>query len=481
MPGSGHIMQQQDAITRLDAVSLMQAIRQRDVSCEEVMHAYLQRIAALNPVHNALVALEDPEILLAQARALDQSSKNAPPRGLLYGFPQAPKDLMPVKGMRSTRGSLLFKDDVATEDAVAFARLRTAGALFVGRSNTPEFGLGGHTYNPVYGITRNAHDPAVSAGGSSGGAAVAVATHMLPVADGSDMMGSLRTPAAFNAVFGLRTTPGLIVHGTPDPEVTPALSVSGPMARTIPDLALLLAVQADFPEHLAIRPDASATDITRAVQRDMRGLKAAWLGDLSGHLPFEGDLLQRCEHALPMFSQTGCQVEAVTPDFDFEMLWRAWIDLRSFAFFRSNRESLLDPARRALTKPEAQWEFARGGALSTADVNSARQVREQWRACVNELFSRYDYLLMPTAQVYPFQAEAHWPKDISGQTMDTYHRWMQAVIPATMAAIPSLSVPVGHSQGRHAAGIQILARPQAELAAMQLAHAYDQVRLAAHP
>lgn len=469
----------QDGIAALDALTLVQAIHAGEVSCVEVMDACLDRIQALNPVHNALVALEDSQHLRDQARAADAALRSGQPVGVLHGVPQAPKDIMPVRGMRTTKGCVLFQDHVPQEDAVAFARMRREGAIFVGRSNTPEFGLGGHTYNAVYGITRNAHDPALSAGGSSGGAAVAVASGMLPVADGSDMMGSLRTPAAFNGIFGLRTTPGLIPHGAANPDVAPALSVCGPMARNVPDLALMLSALADFPAQLPFRRSTRTQDYLTPLQRDLRGVRVGWLGDLDGHLPMQPGVLEDCIAALSQFGDTGCRIEPVTPAFDLDALWQAWIDLRSFQFYRSNAPVLEDPASFARIKPEAQWEFQRGRQLSAERVAQATQVRRQWQACVQDLFGRFDYLLLPSAQVYPFAAESHWPATVGRADMDTYHRWMQAVIAATMAAVPALSVPAGQARGARAVGIQILAPAHGELAAMQLAHAYDQARCGA--
>ncbi|AEC19151.1 amidase [Pusillimonas sp. T7-7] len=460
----------------MSAVALMTAIHKRELSCVEVMQAYLDRIAACNPEHNALVAIRDASQLLSEAGQKDRSLERGDVCGLLHGFPMAPKDLQPVAGMASTRGSLVFKNNIPDTDAEVVARMRAAGALFVGRSNTPEFGLGGHTYNPVYGITGNAHDPGLSAGGSSGGAGVAVAKLMLPLADGSDMMGSLRTPAAFNGIYGFRTTPGLIPNGVQDASVAPALSVGGPMARSVPDLALLLSVMADFPEKLPFMRTAQAAAFTEPLLRDFRGTRVAWLGDLNGHLAFEAGVLDACTAALPRFSATGCTVEQYVPKFDYDALWHSWIDLRSHLFYRTNAEALGVEQHFAMIKPEAQWEFLRGERLMADQVDTAKHIRSQWQALLGDVFSHYDYLLVPSAQVFPFQTAQHWPSVIDGRSMDTYHRWMEVVILASMAGAPSLSVPVGDAFVGRGAGIQIIARPDAELSVMQLGHAYDQAR-----
>lgn len=241
-----------DDIVDMDAVALSQAIATRAVSCREVLHAYLTRIRRCNPAVNAIVAQASDESLFSQADRLDAELSRGQWRGPLHGMPQAPKDALPAAGLVTSRGSPCYAGQVSHADAVTFERMRAAGAIFIGRTNSPELGLGGHTYNTVYGVTRNAFDPARSAGGSSGGAAVAVALRMLPVADGSDMMGSLRTPAAFNGIYGFRTSFGRIPHGPTDELFFQQFSVSGPMARNIPDLVLLLNVMSGFDRRLPL-------------------------------------------------------------------------------------------------------------------------------------------------------------------------------------------------------------------------------------
>src|SRR5690242_10140608 len=273
-------------IVMLDAVALARAIRAREVSCVEVMSAYLDHIERLNPRVNAIVALEDGEALLARAGACDAQLARGEGTGPLHGFPFAVKDLAPVKGMRTTMGSPILKDFVPAADSIMVERLRAAGAIFIGKTNTPEFGLGSHTYNPVYGLTRNAYDPSRSAGGSSGGAAVALALRMLPVADGSDYGGSLRNPAGWNNVFGFRTSYGLVPPDARDAWL-PSMGVLGPMARNVADLALLLSVQAG---HDARAPLSMAGDGARfagRLERDHKGKRIAWAGDCKGYLPYE--------------------------------------------------------------------------------------------------------------------------------------------------------------------------------------------------
>ena len=471
---SGTLSSGNNDITELDAVSLSRAIQARQLSCLETLDAFLGQVAQLNPQVNALVALQPAEELRQLAKHLDVELTRGAWRGPLHGFPQAPKDIMPAKGMVTTKGSPIFKGQVSSADAVVFERMRQGGAVFIGRSNSPEFGLGGHTFNSVYGTTGNAFDPHKTAGGSSGGAGVAVALHMLPVADGSDMMGSLRTPAAFNNVFGMRTTPGCVPHGPTDEVFFQQFSVAGPMARNIPDLLLLLSVQAGFDARLPLTHRHGNVDFNAPLQRNFKGCRIGWLGDLGGHLAMEPEVMALSEQACKTFELIGCQVDPVLPKFDFERLWRAWLTLRSFNVAGNNAALYHDKAQRALLKPEAVWEIERGLGLSGPDVFNAARDRSAWYQVLRSLFETYDYLILPATQVLPFDAALHWPDQVNGRDMDTYHRWMEVVVPATMAGLPALSVPAGFSAGGLPAGLQILGPTQADWSVLQVGHAYDQ-------
>lgn len=472
-PSSVHSSAGASDIVELDATALSQAIHAREVSCVQVLDAFLAQIERLNPIVNAIVAPVDPDVLRVQAAERDAQLAQGQSLGPLHGFPQAPKDIMPAAGMVTTCGSPILQGQITHTDAVAFERMRAGGALFIGRTNSPEFGLGGHTYNPVYGTTRNAFNPALSAGGSSGGAGVAVALRMLPVADGSDMMGSLRTPAAFNNIYGFRTSVGRVPHGPSEEVFFQQFSVTGPMARNILDLALLLSVQAGFDARLPLS-QLQAQDFTQPLERDFQGVRIGWLGNLGGHLPTEPGVLGTCEQALRHFETLGCSVEPVLPAFDLEQLWHAWLDLRSFFIAGANKALYEDRAKRALLKPEAVWEIERGLPLTAMQVFAAARTRSAWYQALRALFVQYDYLLMPTAQVFPFDVTRHWPDSVGGQAMDTYHHWMQAVIPATMAGLPALAVPAGFGASGLPAGLQIIGPTQADWDVLQIGHAYDQ-------
>jgi amidase len=461
-------------IVSMDACDLSRSIHAREISCLEVMDAFHDQIDRLNPVVNAIVAQPDRESLRALARERDAQLSRGHSMGPLHGFPQAPKDIAPVADMVTTNGSPIFKGQITKTDSAANANVRAGGAIFIGRTNSPEFGLGGHTFNPVYGITRNAFNPARSAGGSSGGAGVAVALRMLPVADGSDMMGSLRTPAAFNNVFGFRTSPGCVPHGPGEEVFFQQFSVTGPMARNIPDLAMLLSVQSGFDTRLPLtRRQDDPRRFNDPLECDLKGKRIGWLGNLGGHLPTEPGMLEVCEQSLTHFKTIGCAVESVAPNFNFEQLFQAWITLRSFTFSGGNAQHYHSAEKRALLKPEAVWEIERGLALTGPEVFNAAKVRTAWYMELNRLFKQYDFLVMPSTQVFPFIAETHWPKEIAGKTMDTYHRWMESVVPVTMAGLPTLAAPAGFNQEGLPVGIQIIGPQQADFAVLQMGHAYD--------
>ena len=461
-------------IVSMDAVGLSKAIHRRDISCVEVLDAYLAQIDRLNPQVNAIVAMPAREGLHAQATERDKQLNNKQSLGPLHGFPQAPKDIAPLAGLVTTNGSPIFAGQITKVDSAANARVRESGAIFIGRTNSPEFGLGAHTYNRVYGITRNAFNPAHSAGGSSGGAGVALALRMLPVADGSDMMGSLRVPAAFNNVFGFRPSVGCVPHGPGDDVFFQQFSVTGPMARNVPDLALLLGVQAGFDPRLPLtRRQDDPRLFAQPLERDLRGVRVGWLGDLGGHLPMDPELLALTQRSLEHFKAIGCAVEAAEPRFDFEQLWRAWITLRSFTFSGGHAQHYHDSARRSQLKPEAIWEIERGLALTGPEIFEAAKVRTAWYQELVRLFQQFDFLIMPTTQVFPFEAQEHWPKELAGKRLDTYHRWMQSVVPVTMTGLPTLGAPAGFGAAGLPAGIQIIGPTQADFSVLQLGHAYD--------
>lgn len=461
-------------IVDLSAIELSAAIHRRAVSCVDVMAAYLSQIDRINPRVNALVGRIDAEQAMQAAAAADAELAKGRSRGWMHGFPQAPKETASVAGMVSTRGSRIYRDAVTQVDGLAISRMRAAGSIFIGRTNAPEFGLGSHTYNAVYGATGNAYDPSRCAGGSSGGAAVALATHMLPVADGGDMMGSLRNPAGYNNVFGMRPSFGRVPGAPADDVFFDQLSTSGPMARSVADLSMLLSIQAGVDSRAPFSIQQDPAVFTQPLHRDCKGLRIGWLGDFDGYLATEPGVLELCERALDIFRDIGCFVESARVDFPMDRLWTAWTTLRSYQIAGERRQNYDDPAHRRLLKPEMIWEIESGRALSAADVYDATVARSAWFQQFTRLFDAYDFLVLPTAQVFPFDVADDWPRSVGGKAMDTYHRWMEVVVPVSMAGVPALNVPAGFSATGLPMGLQLIGPPLADMAVLQLGHAYEQ-------
>ena len=432
------------------ASELSRAIHARKVAPSEVMAVWLAQVEARNGPVNAIVSQRDPDVLMAEARALDDLA----PRGWLHGVPFAVKDLVATQGLRTTWGAPLFRDHVPTKDDLVAARLRASGAVIAAKTNVPEWGQGSHSFNPIFGVTRNPYDLSRSAGGSSGGAAAALATRMAWVADGSDMMGSLRNPAAFCNVYGFRPTWGLVPQDAEGDTYLATLATEGPMARTVEDLARLLEVLAGENPEVPF-PRAMAP---LALDREVRGLRIGWLADWGGAYAMEPGILDLCETALGQLQDMGAVVEHLAPPFPAERLWSAWVTLRAMLNAGGKRALAEDPAKRALTKPETLWEIEQGMGLAAQAVYEASVIRSRWHAHAARLFQRFDAVVLPSAQVWPFPADWRWPEEIAGQRMDTYHRWMEVVVPASLIGLPALSVPVGFGPQGLPMGMQIIGR-----------------------
>ena len=460
-------------IIMMDALALSDAIHSKRVSCREVMSAYLDHIERLNSKVNAIVSLQPADGLLKQAEDRDAQLARGESLGWMHGFPHAVKDLAPTKGIRTSGGSPLI-DSVPTHDAIFVERLRKAGVILIGKTNAPEFGLGSQTYNTIFGATRNAYDQSKCAGGSSGGAAVSLALRMLPMADGSDMMGSLRNPAAFNNVIGFRPSFERVPSGPSDEVFAHQLSVDGPMGRSVADVARLLSVMAGPDPRAPLSIDQDPARFARPLARDFIGTRLAWLGDFSGGLPMEPGVMDLCLQSFKAFESFGCTVEPAQPDFALDRLWSTWLTLRHWLVGCGLVNFYNDPAMRAKLKPEAQWEIEGSLQLTARQVYDAFVARTAWYQSVRRLFDSYDFLLLPSAQVFPFDVDVHWPHEINGVKMDTYHRWMEIVVPGTLSGCPVINVPVGFGPRSLPMGMQIIGRHNQDFAVLQIAYAYEQ-------
>lgn len=460
-------------LTELSALALSQAIHTRAVSCREVMQAYLARIDAHHPTLNAIVSRAPHDTLLAQADACDAELVTGQSRGWLHGIPQAIKDTAHAAGFPTTLGSRVLAGAVARQDGLMVARMKAAGAIVIGKTNMPEFGLGSHTFNELFGATPNAWDPAVSAGGSSGGATVALAHRLLPVADGSDFMGSLRNPAAWNNLFGLRPSQGRVPYFPAADSWVAQLGTEGPLARNVADLAALLATQAGYDARVPLSISAPLQP-HRVDAQALRGLRVAWLGDLQGYLPMDEGLLAVVQQGVQRLATAGADVQPATLAIDLDAVWRAWLVWRHALAGNAVAAVLALPGAREQIKPEALWEHEGGRGLTMQDFLRASGIRSALYAAMQALFAHADVIALPVTQTWPFPVGERWPKTIAGKTMDTYHRWMEVTLYATFAGLPAVSVPAGfHANGRWPAGLQLIGKPQDDAGLLRIAAAYE--------
>ena len=437
------------------------------LSVSELMQETLARIELVNPKVNALVNI------LSKEACEKLTSAEYPVGGALGGMPMAIKDLANVKGFKTTEGSPLYSERVARKDDQMVARLRAAGALFIGKTNTPEFGLGSNTFNPVYGKTKNPYDLTKTCGGSSGGAAVALATRMLSISDGSDMMGSLRNPAAWNNVYGLRPTWGLVPPEPSGEIFLSQLSTLGPMARSPKDLALLLDVQANhFDNKSYVSQSKSFSNFT--AQPRMKGIKIGWLGDWGGTLTFEDELLDLAHNALNEMSSLGAIIHDLKAPFAMNDIWTSWCDLRAWQITNGLRDIYEDIEKRKNLKPEAVWEIENGLTLSGQDIYDAALKKSKWYNSASELFEKFDLLILPSTQVWPFDLAEIYPVSIKNEKMDTYHRWMQVTIPAGLLGLPVVNIPIGFGKTGLPAGIQLIGSKGSDGYILSIAQAWHE-------
>lgn len=454
-----------DELCDASAVELSARLRRGDVSARDVMAAHLARIERVNPRVNAVVTLVADRAMADAAKA-DEAATRGGPLGVLHGLPVAHKDLVDTSGIRTTRGSRFYRDHVPTRDAPIVTRIRAAGAVTLGKTNTPEFGAGSQTFNAVFGATRNPYDVTRTCGGSSGGAAVALACGMVPIADGSDTGGSLRNPAAFCNVVGFRPSPGRVPS---DGSSWSPLSVSGPMARSVADAALLLSAIAG-PE--ARNPLSLADDGSRfggALDRDFTGARVAWWTSLGG-IPFEPEIREVVDANRRVFEALGCVVEEAEPD--FTGVDQAFPVLRVSA--NHPRYAPLVSERPEWVKDTIQYEVAMAERLTGADVGRALARQAAMFDEARRFFERFEYFVLPVTQVAPFDVAVPYPTDVAGVKMATYIDWMRSCWYVTFMATPAISVPAGFTPRGLPVGLQIVGRHRGDWSVLQMAHAFEQ-------
>jgi amidase len=451
----------------MTATELAAQIRAGQLSAREVMAAHLAQIGRVNPQVNAIVTLHADQAMEGALRA-DEAQARGAPLGPLHGLPVAHKDLFLTSGMRTTFGSLVFKDFVPRENSLVVEREQQAGAISIGKTNTPEFGAGSQTFNAVFGATRNPYDLTKTCGGSSGGAAVALACGMVPVADGSDVGGSLRNPTSFCNVVGLRPSVGRVPRsGNENGWAT--LGVAGPMGRTVADVALLLSVLAGSDTHDPLCISEVGAGFRRPLERDFKGVRSAWSKDL-GRLPVDPAVTAVLEAQRETFVALGCAVDEAAPDFtDADECFQV---LRGLDY-ATGYGGVLDQ-HRALLKQTVVWNIEFGRALTGARIASAQTTRSRLFQRMHEFMQRYEFLVAPVSQVPPFPIEQEYVTRINDVEMETYIDWMRSCFYISLTGHPAISVPCGFTPEGLPVGVQIIGRHRDEFGVLQLAHAFEQ-------
>jgi amidase len=457
---------QASEICHLSAVEMARLMAARSLSARDCVAAHLARVAQLNPGVNAIVTLVAEEAL-ARAAAADEVQARGETIGPLHGLPIAHKDLQPTRGIRTTFGSRIFRDHVPDEDSLLVERMRAAGAICIGKTNTPEFGAGSQTYNEVFGATLNPWDRTKTCGGSSGGAAVSLACRMLPIADGTDLGGSLRNPASFCGVVGMRPSPGRVPTW---PALLPwsPLNVEGPLARTVEDLALALSAMAGPDARSPLSLETPGARFRDGLGRDFTGVRIAWWRDLGG-VPVDRRVRAAVDAQRAVFESLGCIVEEAEPDFNgADHVFRT---LRAHATALRLADQVRD--HRDLIKDTLLQEFEAGNRLSARDVGLAEVAHGALYHRMRCFMERYDFFILPVCQVLPFDVSQHWPTEIDGVKLETYIDWMKTCYYISAVGTPAISVPCAFVE-KLPVGLQIVGRHRDDWGVLQMAHAFEQ-------
>lgn len=452
----------------MSAAELVAQMRAGQLSARELMAACLGRIEEVNPRLNAIVTLH-AEQAMASALAADEMQARGEPLGVLHGLPVGHKDLLLTRGMRTTFGSKVHENFIPARSALAVERQQLAGAISVGKTNTPEFGAGSQTFNAVFGATRNPWDLSLTCGGSSGGAAVALSAGMLPLADGTDMGGSLRCPANFCNVVGLRPSPGRVPQ-LPAQDAWSTLSVTGPMARSVQDLALYLSAMAGPDDRVPISLQDDPAVFRQPLERDFKGVRIAFSPDLGG-LPVDPQVTAVLAAQRRYFEDLGCIVEEASPDLAFAT--DIFMTLRALDF-----ELRLGPvmdAHPGMLKDTVVWNIEEGRKLTGPQLARAFKLRSALFERMHRFMQQYEFLLCPVNQVPPFALDQAYVTEINGVKMDNYIDWMRSCFAITVSSHPAMSVPAGFTDHGLPVGLQIVGRARDDLGVLQLGHAFEQV------
>ena len=452
---------------------IISIIHKKDISIKEVVCFYLDRIKKFNSSLNAIVSIKDEEEIIKEAKHKDENfDKNKP----LLGLPLAPKDLLDVVGFPTTYGFPGYKNYFPKKNSLIVDRLSDAGAIIIGKTNTAELGVGGHTTNRLFGETSNPYNLSKSAGGSSGGAGVAVAANLLPFADGTDMMGSCRTPAAFANIYGFRPTPGLIpdYRTNPKKDKLPVLSTPGCMARTPNDLSIILDIVSgehkSDPYSFSLKNKFKETEFK---DEDFSNIKIGWLADMNANYKFEIGILDMCEEKLKSLEKNKVKIEKLKIKINSSYLWDSWCILRAKSIY----EDVITMELKDINEmtPQAIWEYNKGFKLNEENIKKAMSLREICNEEVEKIFQNYDFLAIPSQQVFPFDKNLQYPNQINNENLDTYHRWIEVHILSSLLNLPTINVPIGFNKDGLPLGMQIIGKKYEDLKILTFAKRYEQI------
>ena len=447
-------------------------IRSRQISVKEVLEYYLDKIEKLNPKLNAIVLQKDRELLIKDAIEKDNNKEIEKP---LNGLPIAIKDLTDVVGFKTTYGFPGSKNNQPKKNSLFVNRLIDKGAIVIGKTNTAELGVGGHTINRLFGPTSNVYDLSKSAAGSSGGASSAVAAGLLPFADGTDQMGSCRGPAAYANIYGFRPTPGLIsVDRTKQKNNLPTLTTPGCLARNPDDMSILLdeIIGSDSLDKFSFDLDGLFKN-QKISDKEFSAFRVGWLSNMNGEYNIEKEILDICENKLKELEKINIKVEELKPKINNEFLWKSWTTLRAKNIFEDTLAmNILDV--NSMTY-QAIWEYNKGKEINSEDIQSAIDKKQQCLNQIDLIFRNFDFLALPSAQVFPFDKNLQFPKNINGIELDTYHRWLEVFILSSLLDLPTVTIPVGFNKNGMPMGMQIIGRNKDDLNVFSFAYKYEDI------